>query len=214
MEKNQKIEDNSENHYEKFSGFPPKPTIDFWCYPKALDKYWHCLNGSEQKVLDYILRHTWGFDKTHDEISLSQLMTGIKSFDKGTGLSKPTVISAIQKLIIKGFIKKTEGKTANNYEIVKDLNYPSKDSLPSAGKKDLQTIEKDTIDNKQYTSDLSLLLKNWNERQNSPIPNFLPENIIKKHGTEKVAKMIEQYGKINGGFSQFLRALKNRVSYP
>ena len=51
-------------------------------------------------------------------------------------------------------------------------------------------------------------LKDWNERQSSPIQFFKPENIIKKHGIEKVDKMIKQYGQMNGGFSRFLQALK------
>ena len=51
-------------------------------------------------------------------------------------------------------------------------------------------------------------LKDWNERQSSPIQFFKPENIIKKHGIEKVDRMIKQYGQMNGGFSRFLQALK------
>ncbi len=91
---------------KKFPGFPSKPIMDFWCYPKVLDNYWHFLSGSEQKVLDYILRHTWGFNKEADCISLSQLESGTKNLDKGTGLTKPTIIKSIRGLIYKGFIKK------------------------------------------------------------------------------------------------------------
>ena len=105
---------------KKFTGFPEEPNMNFWSYPKDLNGYWHTLSGSEQKVLDYILRHTWGFDKDHDEISLTQLQCGIRSFDKGTGLSRQTVITAIKGLIRKGFIKKKPGKYANCYELVKN----------------------------------------------------------------------------------------------
>ncbi len=142
--------DNPKHHYEKFPGFPPEPTIDFWCYPKALNGYWHSLNGSEQKVLDYILRHTWGFNKTRDDISLTQLASGIKNFDKGTGLTRPTVIAAIKTLVARGFIKKTKGKYANHYELVKNFNYHSKKLLPSDSKKSLPTITNYTIKNIQY----------------------------------------------------------------
>lgn len=141
---------NSQN--QKFPGFPPEPITNFWSYPKILNGYWHSLSSSEQKVLDYILRRTWGFDKTSDEISLSQLEKGIRNLDNGTGLSRPTIIKAIRGLVLKGFIKKSEGEKANCYELVKDFNYPSKESLLFAGKESLHTIDNITIDNKQYNS--------------------------------------------------------------
>lgn len=140
--------------FDKFLGFPPDPITNFWSYPKDLNNYWYQLSGSEQKILDYILRHTWGFDKTADEISLSQLEKGIRGFDKGTGLSRPTVILGIKGLIKKGFIKKFVGKKANGYELVKNFNYPSKKDLPFDSKKTLHTIDRVTIDKKQYTNSL------------------------------------------------------------
>lgn len=140
-----------DNQNQKFPGFPPEPITNFWSYPKILNGFWRYLTSSEQKVLDYILRRTWGFDKNLDEISLNQLEKGIKNIDKGTGLSRPTIIKSIKGLVIKGFIKKTIGEKANCYELVKDFDYPSKDSLHFAGKKPLPTIDNITIDNKQYS---------------------------------------------------------------
>jgi hypothetical protein len=143
---------NENNHIQKFPGFPPKPSMNFWSYPKDLNGYWHQLTGSEQKVLDYILRHTWGFDKVADEISLTQLEKGIKGFDNGTGLSRPTIVTALKGLIKKRFIDKKMGKKANRYELVKNFNYPSKKSLLLASKKSLPTINNNTIKKKQYAS--------------------------------------------------------------
>lgn len=131
-------------------GFPPEPKTNFWPYPKALNGFWKSLSGSEQKVLDYILRHTWGFNKVRDDISLSQLKNGIKEFDMGTGLTKPTIISAVRGLVKKGFIKKSKGRYANCYELVKNLDQSSKDSLPIGSKKSLHTIDNITTNNKQY----------------------------------------------------------------
>lgn len=139
------------NQNQKFPGFPPEPSMNFWSYPKALNGYWHQLSGSEQKALDYILRHTWGFDKASDEISLTQLEKGIKNFDGGTGLCRPTIITALKALIKKGFISKRPGKKANLYELVKNFNYLSKKSLLSDSKKSLHTIESITIEKKQYS---------------------------------------------------------------
>ncbi len=143
------------SHNLKFPGFPPEPSTNFWSYPKALNGYWHTLSGSEQKVLDYILRHTWGFKKISDEISLTQLERGIENFDKGTGLSRPTIITAVKGLIKKGFIAKKIGEKANCYELVKNFNYPSKRILPFDSKKSLPTIENFTIENKTIRSSSS-----------------------------------------------------------
>ncbi len=51
-------------------------------------------------------------------------------------------------------------------------------------------------------------LTEWNARQSSPIKDFKPEHIVNKHGADKVLELIEQFGKVNGGFSQFMAALK------
>lgn len=61
----------------------------------------------------------------------------------------------------------------------------------------------------ELKKNLVTLLKDWNERQSSPIANFVPENIVKKHGIERIDKLIKQYGGENGGFFRFLQALKN-----
>ena len=137
---------------KKFPGFPPQPSTNFWSYPKDLNGYWYQLSGSEQKVLDYILRHTWGFDKVADEISLTQLERGIKNFDKGTGLSRPTILKALKGLIKDGFISKKPGNKANCYELVKNFNYPSKESLLFGSKKSSPTIDNNTIKKRQYAS--------------------------------------------------------------
>ena len=107
------------NQNQKFPGFPPKPNMNFWSYPKDLNGYWHLLTGSEQKVLDYILRHTWGYDKDCDAISISQFKRGIYSkktnkwIDKGTGLENDAILNGIKGLIEKKFIltQKRKGKT-------------------------------------------------------------------------------------------------------
>lgn len=99
---------------KEFPGFPPEPEGNYWRYPRIVNGWWHQLTGSEQKVLDYILRHTWGYDKDADAISLEQFQKGIwskkenKWIDKGTGLSKRSIIYAIngRKGFSKGLIKK------------------------------------------------------------------------------------------------------------
>lgn len=135
---------------EKFIGFPIKPEKgDFWMYPRVMDNYWQYLNGSEQKVLDFILRHTWGFRKDTDQISLTQLERGAGKLDKGTGLTRTTIIKARDSLIAKGFITKTKDRKALRYElVVKEIDQISKESIPIASKDTLHTINTNTINNK------------------------------------------------------------------
>ncbi len=61
------------------------------------------LTGAELKVLLYIIRHTFGYGKASDTISLSQMLSGIRRndgtiVDRGTGLSKKTLLAAINTL--------------------------------------------------------------------------------------------------------------------
>ena len=138
----------------KFPGFPPEPATNYWPYPKALNGWWVILTPSEQKILDYILRHTWGFNKTSDHITYSQFLNGIKSKkstweDKGCGISRPTIAKALKGLINKGFIQR-EGKERSKtivYTLVKNFNQIGKETLPQTGKETEHTIKEDTIFN-------------------------------------------------------------------
>jgi len=104
---------------KEFPGFPLEPTNNYWRYPRVVNGWWHKLTGSEQKVLDYILRHTWGYDKDCDAISYKQFREGIYSkkeqkwIDKGTGLRNDAINEAIKGLVKKKFIVtvKKLGKT-------------------------------------------------------------------------------------------------------
>ena len=70
--------------------------------------------------MDYILRHTWGYDKDCDAISYSQFEKGIfskkdnKWVDRGTGLPLRSIARAIKGLEKKAFIiiVKKQGKTS------------------------------------------------------------------------------------------------------
>jgi predicted transcriptional regulator len=87
-----------------------------------LDDFLSLLNGSEIKVLLYICRRTYGFQKNSDSISISQICSGIKTkdgnvLDSGTGLSNKPVIEALKKLEEYGLIKseKVNGNTTKYY---------------------------------------------------------------------------------------------------
>jgi hypothetical protein len=90
-----------------FEGFS-KPTYT-QIPDEVIDVLMPLLSEAEFKVLCYICRRTFGFGKTSDRISLSQLVDGIKTkdgqvLDHGTGMSKSSVRRGVQGLVDKGII--------------------------------------------------------------------------------------------------------------
>ena len=96
-----------DNQNVQFPGFKIVTFDKFWVYPNFLEEFWCQMSGSEQKVLDFIMRQTIGFKKQKDRIALSQFTHGIGKTNKGTGLSKSQVQRAIKGLEGKGFITVT-----------------------------------------------------------------------------------------------------------
>src|ERR1051326_7556198 len=67
------------------------------------------LSGAELKVLLYITRRTFGFKRESDAISISQMLHGITTkdgrvLDRGVGLSKPALLTALRSLIGRNII--------------------------------------------------------------------------------------------------------------
>lgn len=67
------------------------------------------LADGELRVLLYIIRRTFGFKKDYDDISLRQMVEGIKTrdgrvLDRGAGLSKASAARAVAGLAAKGII--------------------------------------------------------------------------------------------------------------
>ena len=211
----------------KFPGFPEKPEENYWQYPKICNGWWHLLSGAEQKVLDYLLRHTWGYQKYQgDYISLKQFAEGIinkktgEIVDRGTGLSKPEVISSLQELEKKGFVERIGDKKTgkvNYYKLklqpVKKVNTPSKESLQVTSKESLHTINNVTINNKTIVvaeqssagkeiNNLIELFKPINPTYDRLFGNKTQraslDRLVKKFGREKVENMIKTLPKIFG----------------
>ena len=86
------------------------------------------LSGAELKALLYIIRRTFGFKKDSDNISLNQLLHGITTragerLDRGTGLSRSTLVAALKGLAEKNLIiveqrsSAEKGNEATNYRL-------------------------------------------------------------------------------------------------
>ena len=71
------------------------------------------LSGAEFKVLLYIARRTYGFGKGSDKISLSQISQGITKrdgtiLDRGTGISRSSVVRALDTLVTMGIVVRND----------------------------------------------------------------------------------------------------------
>lgn len=105
---------------------PPRPPFAGFYKPYTtpvpdnfFDEVLPDLSGAEVKVLLYIFRRTFGWKKDSDNISLSQMVSGITKrdgtvLDRGTGLSKPTVSRTLQQLVAKGMLRKTRRHSTDN----------------------------------------------------------------------------------------------------
>ena len=76
------------------------------------------LTEAELRVTLYIIRRTFGFKKSADNISLRQMVDGIRTkddrvLDQGTGLSKPAVIRAVRSLVQRKIITATSRQSAD-----------------------------------------------------------------------------------------------------
>ena len=112
-------------YMEKFKGFSrpnTTPTPD-----EVFDVFLTQLTPAELKVLLYIVRRTYGFQKNSDSISLNQIANGIiikrgknkgKRLDRGAGITKRGAIKAVQGLEKKGLILVGRKRTEDGYNEV------------------------------------------------------------------------------------------------
>jgi len=121
------------------------------------------ISEAEARCLLYICRRTFGFHKDEDNISFTQFENGIKTsqgkrLDFGTGLSRPSVNSALQNLIKVGVISVQQRSKGNRYKLnlhmdvdkvvneinqLRELTKSGKHSLPKLVKRfNTQNLEK------------------------------------------------------------------------
>jgi hypothetical protein len=105
------------NNHPSFPGFQFPTTTPV--PDEVFDVLMPQLSGAELKVLLYICRRTFGFKKESDNISLNQISTGITTrdgrvLDRGTGLCKAAVVSAVTSLAKKGIIIRKRRQSVEN----------------------------------------------------------------------------------------------------
>lgn len=103
------------------------------------------LTDPELRVLLYIIRRTFGFKRDHDDISLKQMVEGIRTrdgrvLDRGTGISKAGVARGLKGLQTKGIIVAAHnssierGNEPTTYALRfrEDSHTPRRESLPAS----------------------------------------------------------------------------------
>jgi hypothetical protein len=171
------------------------------------------LSGAELKVLLYIIRRTFGFKKESDNISLNQLLHGITTkenvvLDRGTGLSKKTLLDTIRNLIEKNLIISERrrskgkggepttyrlniiGKTAENTHTPRGVK-----STPGGGVKSTQHPS-----DKNYTTQETVLQETVSNTVNGVVKGGMEKSVVQQlpdlgdppEKTEYVAQQILQ----------------------
>ena len=155
---------------------------------RHLDYIMPHLTGAQLKVLFYIDRRTFGFQKKGHAIAYSQFLNGITKkngdiLDLGCGVSKPSLVGALDFLCEVGLIEKVKdsGKT-NSYSVIIDYNLNDvlrkitkghgkktdhvhgKKTDHVHGKKTLHTKERVTKESKQK-KELHVFAKNSQKRE-------------------------------------------------
>ena len=206
-----------------------------------LDELMSELTGSELKVLMYITRRTFGFSKRSDNISLNQIANGIIKkdgtvLDKGTGLSKTKIISAINKLVDKGIIiklkraSKEKGLESTNYSLKfkNDLFEPLYTFYTSPSKKTLleqNKVKQNKETQQQENKNVVLNLKEKKELIEKLIKLKVKKNVakslIRTHDHKKIESYIDYVNqRIKKGFeirsipAYLIDAIKNNYQLP
>lgn len=187
---------------EKFIGFSPVMRKNFWMYPRIMENYWNQLSGSEQKVLDFILRRTWGWERTSDKISLSQFSSGGGKIGSGTGLSKRQIIISIKKLEEKGFIlvKKEKYQTNEYFLVVQEVHQSSEKSILDTGELNALTTGENnthTIDNDSIDKEIKIIYENFKGR-------IFPAARMNKESREKIKERLKEFSS-----EEILQAIEN-----
>jgi len=147
------------------------------------------LSGEEWMVLLTILRKTYGFQKKEDVISLSQ-------FFKATGLAKPSICRAINKLVKKKVINKKA--TGNSYSYCFNKIFTTWQHLTK--KRPISSIVNDHL----QKSDISLTKKR-------PQKKYIKNNITKENNIY-INKFIAMFKNINPSYEILFRNKTQRAA--
>ncbi len=120
---------------------------------EVFDVLLYLLSPAEMKVLLYVVRRTFGFNKINDRISLSQFVRGIvkrdgTQLDLGTGLTRRTIQLALDSLVEQHVLLRRRSRNENGDEPNEyALNIIGVDPWPSSGGRPFPSSKNPTLDN-------------------------------------------------------------------
>ncbi len=120
---------------------------------EVFDVLLYLLSPAELKVLLYVVRRTFGFNKINDRISLSQFVRGIvkcdgTQLDLGTGLTRRTIQLALDSLVEQHVLLRRRSRNENGDEPNEyALNIIGVDPWPSSGGRPFPSSKNPTLGN-------------------------------------------------------------------
>src|SRR6266480_3668441 len=178
----------SEHQFDGFS----KPEANFFRLPNEwTDITAHITSLAEMKLVEYVLKHTWGYSEFDmvKKITTDEFMNGRKKksgdrVDKGTGLSKPSVIAGLKSAVKHGLLEEEiddsdkarikkcyklkmrnpiEEEDPEKEEVHADVKklYTGVKNFNIGGKTSLHRSEKDTLE--RYINVIKQIKKDQNE---------------------------------------------------
>jgi len=147
-----------------FNGFS-KPESNYFKMPNEWPNITAKITSlAELKVIEYVLRHTWGFQEYDiaKKITTDEFMNGRKGkdgdrIDEGTGLSNRSIIDGLRRAVAHGFlIEKVDDRDKARVKKYYMLNMlPSNNDENNPGVKNLHTGVKKVHSNGEQTSQRS-----------------------------------------------------------
>lgn len=153
----------SENGTEgNFVGFDT-PRQNWFKMPNDWTNLTSNMTLSEMKVIEYVIRHTWGWrgdDDKYKLITTDEFMFGRKKqdgtrLDKGTGLSNHSVYIGLKRAVENGFlVVKVDGKDKGRVKKSYKLNMAARyvNSTDVVRKKNVPYRDKETLEEKHSLS--------------------------------------------------------------
>lgn len=173
----------------------------------------HCLpiNGSEFRLLLFVIRKTWGYHKKQDRLPLSQ-------FSRGTGLKRSNVCEGLKSLVVKRLLVKQENcyNFNKNWEqwvvvkrlppVVKSITASSQTTTKTSSQTTTLKRKKETISKEKIAAppptevfDLEEKLKKMESKENSHtdiIATFIREKKLKIENGKALSAVIARYARV------------------
>lgn len=167
------------------------------------------LLGAEFAIVLFVIRKTWGYGKTSDKISLSQIQ-------EGTNISRPTIVKALKNLQLVNILQLVKAGThinngtewkfnknhkewslVNRYQLVKGrakTGKPVFQKLVKTGKHTKEIKENTKEISKSSFSKEKVLPKSKKKNYDDPLPLSLPEFVEKmRQSPQRHMRIIAEY---------------------